>query len=69
MYHSIGEQGSSEVGAGLYCVSVEKFREQMEYVAKLGTVPIQELAPRCARGESLEGNRGGFRTVPVKLSY
>ena len=33
MYHSIGGGGSSEVGAELYGVSVEKFREQMDYLA------------------------------------
>lgn len=32
-YHAIGEKGC-EVGAGLYCVSVDRFKEQMEYVAK-----------------------------------
>ena len=33
MYHSVGSSTIEEVGAGLYCVSVEKFREQMEYLA------------------------------------
>lgn len=32
MYHSIGDSGNGEVGAGLYCVSEEKFREQMQIV-------------------------------------
>jgi peptidoglycan/xylan/chitin deacetylase (PgdA/CDA1 family) len=34
MYHSVGTQGNSEVGAGLYCVTVERFREQMEYIKR-----------------------------------
>jgi len=44
MYHSIGGNGLGETGAGLYCVPVDKFREQMEIVkreqAPLGTIPI-----------------------------
>ncbi len=38
IYHSIGGADNREVGAGLYCVSVEKFREQMKYLAR--TVPF-----------------------------
>jgi len=34
MYHSIGNHDNNEVGAELYGVSVEKFREQMEYISK-----------------------------------
>jgi len=64
MYHSVGGS-TEEVGADIYSVSVDEFKKQMEFVAKLGTVSIQGLAPRCARGESLEVNRGGFRTAPV----
>lgn len=33
MYHSVGESTCFEIGAGLYCVPVEKFREQMEYIS------------------------------------
>lgn len=32
MYHSIGSQWQGEVGSGLYCVSVNNFREQMQEV-------------------------------------
>lgn len=32
MYHSIAGFGNGEVGAGLYCVFVEKFKQQMEYL-------------------------------------
>ncbi|MDP3789084.1 MAG: polysaccharide deacetylase family protein [Candidatus Omnitrophota bacterium] len=38
MYHSIGNK-VAEVGAELYCVPEASFREQMEYVHNLGTVP------------------------------
>jgi len=31
-YHSVGLSVDGEVGAGLYCVSVEKFKEQMKFV-------------------------------------
>lgn len=34
MYHSVGGKRHAEIGAGLYCVAVENFREQMEYLAK-----------------------------------
>lgn len=43
MYHSIGSQSNGEIGAELYCVSVENFRRQMEYISrtsKLGTGPF-----------------------------
>ncbi len=39
MYHSIGLQGIGEIGAGLYSVSVEKFREQMGCVTQV-TKPL-----------------------------
>lgn len=32
MYHSIGEAPAEEIGAGRYCVSVENFRKQVEYI-------------------------------------
>lgn len=32
MYHSVGTSASQEIGAGLYCVSVTNFREQMQEV-------------------------------------
>jgi peptidoglycan/xylan/chitin deacetylase (PgdA/CDA1 family) len=35
MYHSIGGGGNGEVGAGLYSVSIEDFRRQMEYIAEI----------------------------------
>jgi len=54
MYHSIGNHDNNEVGAELYCVSVEKFREQMEFVAKLGTVPLQSLRVCPRRGLTLQ---------------
>lgn len=34
MYHSVGGNGNGEIGAGLYCVTAERFREQMEYIAE-----------------------------------
>ena len=33
MYHSIGQEAPDEIGAELYCVQVEKFREQVAYIA------------------------------------
>jgi len=45
MYHSVGGQDNEEVGARLYCVSVDKFREQMEHVSaqvlKRSTVQVK----------------------------
>jgi len=44
MYHSIGGIEISEIGAELYCVAVDKFREQMGFIkrgkAPSGTVPV-----------------------------
>ncbi len=42
MYHSIG-------GEDLYSISVERFREQMKYIAAMGTVPLASLgdSPHC----------------------
>lgn len=34
MYHSIGVDGSNEVGSKLYSVSVENFKQQMTYISK-----------------------------------
>ena len=34
MYHSIDDNRTCETGAGLYCVPVNKFREQMEFIVK-----------------------------------
>lgn len=45
MYHSIGSPGSSEVGAGLYCVPVEKFREQVLWVSELAGYRVNEFNP------------------------
>jgi peptidoglycan/xylan/chitin deacetylase (PgdA/CDA1 family) len=54
IYHSVGEEGGSEVGAELYSVSLSRFKEQMEYVAKLGTVPLQSLRVSPLRGQTLQ---------------
>ena len=35
IYHSIGAHSQAEVGAGLYCVSADNFRKQMEYISKV----------------------------------
>ena len=35
-YHSIGNEGSGEVGSELYCVSVDNFRAQVEYISVYG---------------------------------
>lgn len=40
MYHSIGVKSNGEVGAGLYSVSMEDFREQMEYIKALKDMQV-----------------------------
>ena len=52
MYHSIGNLDNNEVGAELYCVSIEKFREQMEYLS--GRVPLQYIRVSPLRGQTLQ---------------
>jgi peptidoglycan/xylan/chitin deacetylase (PgdA/CDA1 family) len=44
MYHSIGDTPSGEIGAGLYCVSEERFRGQMQIVhSPQSTVHSKEI--------------------------
>lgn len=43
MYHSIGSQKASEVGADLYSVSEQNFREQIQYIKQLMSSKAQEL--------------------------
>jgi peptidoglycan/xylan/chitin deacetylase (PgdA/CDA1 family) len=44
MYHSIGSSKSSEIGAELYSVSIDKFKEQMQIVHSLqSTVHSKEI--------------------------
>ncbi len=49
MYHSIGGGGSSEAGAELYGVSVEKFREQMLWVSELAGCRVSEFNPQTRK--------------------
>jgi len=54
MYHSIGGNGSGETGAGLYCVPVDKFREQMKLVKQIQSHP--EKIPVITFDDGLKDN-------------
>ena len=41
MYHSVGASNSGEKGAELYCLSVEKFRGQIEYLVRVTQSPTR----------------------------
>jgi len=66
MYHSIGNHDNNEVGAGLYCVSVEKFREQMEWVCAFVRYRVNALnATTRQRDNATTRQRDNARTILI----
>ena len=43
IYHTIGPYSNKEIGAELYCVSEEKFKEQMRYLAGVTETPGHQV--------------------------
>lgn len=56
MYHSIGSSDNEEEGAGLYCVPVDKFREQMELIKTWGQSPKGGDSPHLTFDDGLLDN-------------
>ena len=65
MYHSIGTSSHTEVGAGLYCVDVENFRKQMEYIAEKRGVNSQWPIADSQRNKNYRLSTIDYRPVVI----
>jgi peptidoglycan/xylan/chitin deacetylase (PgdA/CDA1 family) len=67
MYHSISNGGGGEVGSELYSVSVEKFKEQMKYIADIDGTRSPEKKPIITFDDGLVDNYDN--AFPILKSY